>query len=126
MRDMGDIFEEALTLDIMGGYKPPIHLLYGEIETQIENEILKATQKVGVIVDKEELLKALLYDRGQYEKGYSAGYLKGKKETIDVLAKELLEEFTCLELHDRYPTVHHCKIILRDVVKRLRGEEHDC
>ena len=36
----------------------------------LDNEILKAVQNVGVNVDKEELLKALQYDRGQYQKGY--------------------------------------------------------
>ena len=34
---------------------------------------LRADEKVGVNVNKEELIKALAYDRGQYEKGYKAG-----------------------------------------------------
>lgn len=33
--------------------------------------IMKAVREVGVIVDKEELLKALQYDRLQYRKGYA-------------------------------------------------------
>jgi hypothetical protein len=35
--------------------------------------IFKAIQGVGVNVDKEELLKALKYDRQQYQKGYQDG-----------------------------------------------------
>ena len=31
------------------------------------------TEKFNVDVDKEELIKALSYDRGQYEKGYADG-----------------------------------------------------
>ena len=40
------------------------------MRNQIEGEIYKAVMNVGVNVDKEELLKALQYDRGQYQKGY--------------------------------------------------------
>lgn len=55
------------------GYEPPINIYFGEIQTQVENEIMKAVAGVGVHVDKEELLAALRYDRGQYEKGYQDG-----------------------------------------------------
>lgn len=33
-------------------------------------QYLKLYKKVDINVDKEELLKALIYDRGQYDKGY--------------------------------------------------------
>lgn len=51
-------------------YKSPIDIIHGQLETQLEGEVLKAVQKCGVVVDKDELLKALAYDRDQYEKGY--------------------------------------------------------
>ena len=51
-------------------YKPPIELLCQEMETRIENEIFTAIQNVGVFVYKEELIRALQYDRNQYDKGY--------------------------------------------------------
>ena len=54
-------------------YKSPIEIFYGEMETYLEGEILKATQKVGVYVDKKELLQALKFDREQYDKGYEDG-----------------------------------------------------
>lgn len=54
-------------------YKSPIELYESEMETFLEGEILKAVKRVGVNVDKDELLKALEYDRGQYEKGYADG-----------------------------------------------------
>ena len=37
----------------------------------LENQILEVVQKAGIHVNKEELVKALNYDRGQYEKGYN-------------------------------------------------------
>jgi len=51
-------------------YQSPIDVIIGQMNMTIENEICKAVQNVGVNVDKEELLKALQYDRGQYQKGY--------------------------------------------------------
>ena len=44
--------------------------VFQKMNEDFENSIFKAIQKVGINVDKEELLKALIYDRGQYDKGY--------------------------------------------------------
>lgn len=52
-------------------YQSPIDVIIGQMSMSYENEILKATQNVGINVDKNELLKALQYDRGQYQKGYT-------------------------------------------------------
>ena len=55
-------------------YKPPIEIVLKEVfqkmNEDFENSVLKAVQKVGINVDKEELLKALIYNRGQYDEGY--------------------------------------------------------
>ena len=55
-------------------YKPPIEIVMKEVlqkmDEDFENSVFKAIQKVGINVDKEQLLKALIYDRGQYDKGY--------------------------------------------------------
>lgn len=55
-------------------YESPICVTLGDIQHQMEEqnegEILRVVWKCGVNVDKEELLKALKYDREQYEKGY--------------------------------------------------------
>lgn len=51
-------------------YQNPIEVIQTQLQSQIEDEIYKAVINVGVNVDKEELLKALQYDREQYQKGY--------------------------------------------------------
>lgn len=51
-------------------YKSPIEIMQSGINFQTEGEVMKAVVKLGVVVDKDELIKALAYDRGQYEKGY--------------------------------------------------------
>lgn len=52
-------------------YESPIEIIQGAFTTEYENGIVRAVQKVGVNVDKDELVKALGYDRQQYEKGYA-------------------------------------------------------
>ena len=51
-------------------YQSPIDLITGQMNLSFEDEIVRAVQRVGIDVDKEELLKALRYDREQYQKGY--------------------------------------------------------
>ena len=58
-------------------YKSPIDILVydrqHQIEKQQDEEIYKAVMSVGINVDKEELIRALAYDRYQYMKGYTEG-----------------------------------------------------
>jgi len=59
----------------MFNYESPIEVIYNRLQEQItmdfENNCIKAVQQYGFNVNKEELKKALQYDRGQYEKGYN-------------------------------------------------------
>lgn len=56
------------------GYESPIQLINESIinaQTEaIEGFIFKSVLNVGVSVDKDELIKALNYDRHQYAQGY--------------------------------------------------------
>jgi len=51
-----------------------------EIGEWIDDSIMKATVDAKITVDKDELVKALAYDRGQYDKGYGDGYQDGKRD----------------------------------------------
>ena len=59
------------------GYESPITLIAKEMETQMETQmegdVVNVVQQYGINVNKEELLKALMYDRDQYAKGYAKG-----------------------------------------------------
>ena len=51
-----------------------IHKLWTtEASKELEKAILRAVLRVGIEVNKEELIKALAYDRDQYQKGYCDG-----------------------------------------------------
>lgn len=67
-------------------YVSPIKIFYAEepeegwtdkigkyLAGEVDNLVLQSCVKVGCHVDKDELEKALRYDRGQYEKGYEDG-----------------------------------------------------
>ena len=54
-------------------YESPITQILGEMRTEYENGCIRAVQSYGFNVNKEELAKALAYDREQYKKGYEDG-----------------------------------------------------
>lgn len=54
-------------------YESPIDVIYSDMVTKLEDGVLKAVQDVGITVDKQELLKALQYDRDSYRKGFQDG-----------------------------------------------------
>lgn len=62
------------------------------IEKQ-DSYIVQETQRItGVNVDKDELIKALQYDRGQYEKGYMDGEIDTLKRNTWIPCKEKMPE----------------------------------
>ena len=44
-------------------YESPIKIIYGQMQTQLEGDILRAVMSTDIQVDKEELVRALQYDR---------------------------------------------------------------
>lgn len=80
-------------------YENPLTKIYGEIQNEIikqdeEHLMYSVNQSVGYRVDRDELIKALRYDREQYRKGY----LDCKIDMVDKV-KEIREEIDDL---DRY------------------------
>ncbi len=58
-------------------YESPINLFVSDIATSIDKRIeevtVNAIQNLGIDINKDELIKALDYDRQQYAKGYKDG-----------------------------------------------------
>jgi hypothetical protein len=63
-------------------YNSPINIIYGQMKTQMEGDILRAVQQYGIDVDKEELIRALRYDRDQYDRGFADGYMNAQQEIV--------------------------------------------
>lgn len=61
------------------GYEPPIlgaiNQMVNNIQEQRDNAIMvQIREQIGVNVDKNELIRALNYDRNQFNEGYRKGY----------------------------------------------------
>ena len=97
-------------------YKSPIDVYITNIQTQLleqqENQIYQAIQKCGVNVDEVELIKALNYDRNQYQKGYN--------DAVEEFTNELLEKFE--EHYKHSPTVMKT---IEEVIKEVLGGEQN-
>ena len=70
-------------------YESPIKIITGQIKTNYEDGIFRAVQNVGINVDREELLKALEYDRGQYDKGWEEGFHDGFVHGLEIAIIEI-------------------------------------
>ena len=73
-------------------YQSPINVISQGIRTQMENDIFKAIQSYDVAVNKDELTKALKYDRDQYEKGFIDGCRCNADAIKAMVAREIFEE----------------------------------
>ena len=112
-------------------YDPPIQIMESlntavcdairKIQAEREAYVFQVIENIGVIVDKEELIKALQYDRGQYDKGYKDGYLAG----IEALAKRLKEkghgDFKCCTKWVDFDDIDNLVKELKEL-KELKGE----
>lgn len=94
-------------------YESPINIITNDMQTalneDIENNImLKITQTYGIDVDKDELIRALKYDRQQYEKGRAEF-----KSDVENLIKEYICRYILLNAFERE------KNILEEIVDRI-------
>lgn len=102
-----EIFEKEAT------YVSPITVKLHEIQRnynrKLDTLILNEIRKYDVKVDKDELVKALKYDRNQYEKGYA----NGKKDAAEKI-------LTTIYRRIRYATFQQTFAL--EVVKHVANE----
>lgn len=81
------------------GYESPINIIQDTVNEIVEMHDNTVYMKIREIVDvdKKELLKALAYDRDQYDKGYMEGYKRGleegKQTGMIALANSILQKW---------------------------------
>lgn len=73
-------------------YNSPVELIVSDLQRSImecrEQQIIRAIESIDVKVDKDELIKALKYDRQQYTKGYNDGVEEFAKNLMDHLKQQ--------------------------------------
>ena len=77
-----------------------------------ENFVVESVVTAGIEVDKDKLIKALQYDRKQYEEGFEAGKVVGHNKTIDALAE------MAVKLYDR--NEYYYKEAMRDAMEIIK------
>ncbi|MBQ3184155.1 MAG: hypothetical protein IJB57_10895 [Clostridia bacterium] len=55
-------------------YESVVRIIHDDLRIKQEESVMTVIQNLGIDVNKEELIKALQYDRDQYDKGYADGY----------------------------------------------------
>ncbi len=99
-------------------YQSPVNILYQRFQAKVEGDIYQAIQSYGVHVDKDELIKALQYDRNQYQKGFIDG-CKNNVDTIKAeVAREILEEIA--KIADEWSKYCHEIHYLEDDIAELK------
>lgn len=104
-------------------YESPLEKIYSNIQSQIikqdeENMMYAVNQAVGYNVDKQELIKALNYDREQYKKGYAdaMSVIENIKTEIEDFRNDALE----------YPNWEYAKGLDKALIiidKHISGKE---
>ena len=115
---------ELTTGGINFGYQSPISQIYKDVEYKfkedMENKTMEAIHHFGISVDKEELIKALQYDRNQYDKGYSDGRasMVEEFESLKAEMEDKLEPFILGERNLKKDALQ----ILDKRIAELKGE----
>lgn len=67
-------------------YKSPIDIFVADVQKQFvqrhDDQIYQVVMNLGINVDKAELIRALQYDREQYDRGFADGYQNAKDEVV--------------------------------------------
>lgn len=71
-------------------YESVIRIIHDDLRVKQEESVMTVIQNLGIDVNKEELIKALQYDRDQYDKGYADGY-EDAHEVIEKLTELIAE-----------------------------------
>ena len=89
-------------------YKSPIEIHASQMSVEYENGVLQYVQKYFPYVDKDELYKALQYDRNQYDEGFVDGAI--------ALANRLKE---LSSMSDNYIFSNSINMVIDEVLKKM-------
>lgn len=91
------------------GYESPITMFVHNNTTKILEEredaiVARISEEIGLDINKEELIKALMYDRNQYSRGYDDGYRRAQS-----IFERPQGEWIDKEEYDDYPNKTVCE-----------------
>lgn len=75
-----------------------------------EEKVMECICEYGIEVDKEELIKALQYDRNQYKKGFA--------DALDKIRAEIME----LDTNYNFEGFYKCQAEVLGIIDKYRSE----
>jgi hypothetical protein len=92
-------------------YDSPIDKIIGEMQSQLVKDeegqlMVQVSQTIGYNIDKDELIKALNYDRQQYEKGYKDGLNASKWNSVTDRLPDKEDWYLVTEVDGSFITVN--------------------
>lgn len=97
-------FDAVMVDDLEGfNYESPIKAIETRMQFEFEGELTRAVKSLGFDVDKDELLRALQYDREQYAKGY----LAGRAKDMDFVTAVDMEQMSATEILNYYRNLYY-------------------
>ena len=112
---MSDFLHEQMVRKMFENYESPIDRVFREIMAdrvkQEEDALMyRVSVEVGYNINKEELIKALQYDRNQYQKGFEDCARSMRLDVLDKIRAEIIElrskqnvgVLECLDIIDKY------------------------
>ena len=83
-------------------YRSPIDIITTPPTFDFDGEVFKAVQKVGINVDRDELLKALDYDREQYDKGYRNGLADAMNGSVYIVTQGEYSDYHIVKIFNSF------------------------
>lgn len=92
-----DDYKKDIVADALG-YSSPINFTIKEVANDIRANIedklfYEVKEEINVDIDRDELIKALNYDRDSYNKGYLKGFEEGKRMAMLTLGESLVKKY---------------------------------
>lgn len=110
---------------VITGWESPIQTTLDQMrmahEQSLEVNTIRIIQAYGITVDKDELIKALQYDRNQYDKGFVNGYNKGASDVAREIFEEIEHKLPIRIVIDG-ELVYNASIVLEELKKKYESE----
>ncbi len=106
-------------------YESPIDVVYGQVQMDFEDNVMKAVQNYGINVNKDELISALMYDRRQYEKGYQDAKEEFKESLTFDEIKDIVLSIDCKELETHFVKGEILGMCIRKIAEKTKSGEFE-
>ena len=119
--DKPPMYDELIAGVASMSYQSPIEIISQGFQTKLEGNVMKAIYDYGIVVDKEELIKALQYDRKQYEKGFADGSRCVNRSTIQKEVLDKVSDIICDNIQGNLIWDDTYIILPRDIYTKIES-----